>query len=208
MTPWTTAAMAALGLGLGLGMGGCKEIATGPSQGEATMQVGVRGDADGSSSASRSPDGARFSYSSASGTVEIEARVWVQTRAGQWVEATEGVARQTVQASGSDGVRLLATSEVEAGSYRRVRMEFHRVEADVRGGITIGTSLLTGSVRVEGGSDSRIVVEREVAFTAEAGGSKRLEIDLNADQWLSRADTQSRTVAEAEFRSAVQVVAR
>ena len=188
---------------LALGLAGC-ETGTEPATGEARMAVAVRGDTPSGANASRSAaDG-----SAAEATLEVEARVWVQSEAGRWMEVTRGAARQTVEASGRDGARLLATGEVEAGSYRRVRVEFERVEARSESGIRIGAGLLTGVVRVELGGDGRTVVERRIALEARARSQTELEVDLNADQWLGRADVQSRTVAESEFQGAVRVLAR
>lgn len=193
---------------LALALGGCDEATAPGAGGQSAVEVGVRGDDSGSASASRSAEGPRMSHGTASGTVEVTARVFVQSRLGEWVEVTRNAARQTVQASGSDGIQVLAQGRIDAGEYRRVRVEFERVQANVRAGVTIGTSLLTGVVTVDGGTDGRIVVEREVAMEAEAGSEAEVEINLNAEQWLRRADTQTRAVAEAEFRSAVSIVAR
>ena len=38
--------------------------------------------------------------------------------------------------------------------------------------------------------------------------STQLLLNLNADAWLSHASAQTRTVAEAEFRNAVQITAQ
>lgn len=205
MRSLTTAALAAV---LVLGMGACDEAATGAAAGQSRMEVGMRGD-DGTAgaSASRASD-ARYSLSGgASGSVDVRARVWVETRAGEWVEVTNGMESQTVQASGSDGGRLLASAEVEASEYRRVRVEFDRVRANVVGGITIGTGLLSGSVSVSSGSDGTIVVERDVDFAARAGATSRIDVNLNAEEWLQSADAETHAVAEAEFRNAVTITA-
>ncbi|MBW3628406.1 MAG: hypothetical protein KY464_03830 [Gemmatimonadetes bacterium] len=186
-------------------LGGCEQ-ATGPSGvGSAEMQVGVRGDAaPAQSSAPSGGSPSRF----AGGKIEVAARVYVESASGGWEEVTRGTSRQTVESSGADGVRLLASSEVAASSYRRVRVEFERVRADFSAGVTIGGSFVTGVLEVDGGGDGRVVVERELRMEARSGSVSHVEIDLNADQWLNRADASARTVTEAEFSSAVLVSAR
>lgn len=205
MRSLTTAALAAA---LVLGMGACDGDATGAAAGQSRVEVGMRGDdGSGGASASRASE-TRYSLSGgASGSVEVRARVWVETRAGDWVEVTNGAESETVQASGSDGGRLLASAEVDASEYRRVRVEFDRVQANVVGSVTIGTSLLSGSISVNSGTDGTIVVERDVDFEARAGATSHIDVNLNAQEWLQRADAETHAVAEAEFRNAVTITA-
>ena len=205
MRSLTTTALVAV---LALGLSACDQEVTGASSGRSQMEVAMRGD-DAPGEASTSPtSGSRFSLEGgASGSVDVRARVWVETNAGAWVELTKGAASETVQATGNDGAHLLATAEVDASQYHRVRVEFDRVQANVLGSITIGTSLLSGSVTVNSGSDGKIVVEREVACQARAGATSHIEVNLNAQEWLQRADTGTRAVAEAEFQNAVAITA-
>jgi hypothetical protein len=201
----TTTTLTAL---LALGLAGCETELTGATSGRSRMQVGVRGDDPaGSANTSRS-SGARYALSGGgSGSVEVKARVWVETEAGQWVELTHGAATETVEASGSDGEQVIANAEVAAESYHRVRVEFERVQASLIGNVSIGGSLLGGSLTVDTGSDGKIVVEREIDLEARAGATQSLTINLNAAEWMERADTETRAVAEAEFRNAVTVAA-
>lgn len=205
MRSLTTAALAAV---LVLGLGACDKDATGVAAGQSRMEVGMRGDdGSGGASASRASD-TRFDLTGgASGSVDVRARVWVETRAGDWVEVTNGAESETMQASGSDGSRLFATAEVDASAYHRVRVEFERVQANVVGSLTIDTGLLSGSVAVNSGADGSIVVERDVDFEARAGGTSHIDINLNAQEWLQRADAETHAVAEAEFRNAVSITA-
>ncbi|HEX2095008.1 MAG TPA: DUF4382 domain-containing protein [Longimicrobiaceae bacterium] len=194
---------------LALGLGACDET-TAP-EGAATMQVAARGD-DGAGSTSTGGGVASFSQSlsGAEGTVEFRARVWARTDAGEWVELTRRtVERVTVDASGRGEAKVFATTSVEAGGYNRVRVVFEEVQANVTGGIQIGLGgVLTGQVRVDLQSDSQVTVEREVDAEAEAGASTQLLIDLNSDAWLGSTNTQTRTVSEAQFQSAVRVLVR
>ena len=189
---------------LAVAAGGCDQPLAVGAGGSSEMTVGVRGDEPAAGTAS-GPSASRSA--AASGRIEVAARVYLWSEAAGWVELTDGAARQTVEASGSDGVRTRASARVEAGSYRRVRVEFDRVEGTVIASAGIDAGLLTGSVRVDGGSDGRVSVEREVRVDASAGGASALEIDLNADQWYD-GSAGAHTVDEAEFRGALRIVVR
>ncbi len=195
-------AMAAL---LAVGAAACDEAVAPGSGGSSEMRVGVRGDEPGGGGMA-GPSASRSAGST--GRVEVAARVYLWSEARGWEELTRGVARQTVEASGSDGVRALASARVEADSYRRVRVEFERVEATVVASADIDAPLLSGTVRVDGGSDGVVTVERDLWVEARAGASADLEIDLNADQWYGGSAAGTRTVGEAEFRQALRVVVR
>ena len=190
---------------LAVGAAGCDEPVSPGSAGSSEMRVGVRGDEPAPATTS-GPSTSRSAE--ASGRIDVAARVYLWSEGLGWVELTGGrAARQTVQASGSDGVRALATGRVEAGSYQRVRIDFERVEGTAIASAELGGGLLTGAVRVDGGSDGRVSVEREVRVDARGGSSATLEIDLNADQWYD-ATAGAHTVGEAEFRQALRIVVR
>jgi hypothetical protein len=203
MKKWTRTALATV---LAFGAAACDTDPVGPNSGTATMQVVVYGDADmRSSSMNQSQSGE--AASEARGNIDVRARVYVQSQTNGWVELTQGAAaRQTVNAATSTQGQLLTTSSVAADSYTRVRVVFEDVRAQVTGGLTIGTGLLQGEVRV--GGQGQTTVEREVRFTAQSGSTSQLMIDLNAQTWLQRADASTRVVSEAEFRNAVAITVR
>lgn len=191
-----------------LALGACDNTA-GPGD-AAWMEVAAVGE-DGGAPRNVSPNepDTRSQQSSASGTVSFDARVYVQTSAGAWLELTDGAAESvTVDASGHGESRTFASERLEAGSYSRVRVVFEDVDAQVNGSVQIGTGLLSGAVTVDMQSDNQVVVEREVNVTARTAATTRLLVNLNADAWLSRANAQTKTVSEAEFASAVAVTAR
>jgi hypothetical protein len=197
--------MALAGL-MTVGLAACDTEPTAPAQDAATMEVVLYGDAEsGSSAASQALHG--NAAGEATGSVEVRARVYVQSNTRGWVELTNGAAaRQTVgMASEAEG-RVLTSSQVRAESYTRVRVVFEDVRAQVTGGLNLGTGLLQGEVRV--GAQGGTTVEREVQFTVRSGTTSRLVIDLNAQTWLQRADTSTRMVGESEFRNAVAIRVR
>jgi hypothetical protein len=186
----------------------CESATASDGSGDARMQMAAAGDDGGAMT--RSPDGGRYSVSTAQGTVSFQARAYVQTSAGAWVELTDGAYEQVnvAASSAASAARVFATENVQATSYTRVRLVFREVDADVQGGIQIGTNLLTGSVTVSAGSDGEIVVERAISVNAQAGATTHLLLDLNSNLWLSQASTESRSVAEAAFAGAVSVAAQ
>jgi hypothetical protein len=171
------------------------------------MQVSAIGDDAPSQSASPG-GGAVYAVTTAEGTVTFRARVYAQASAGQWVELTNRAAQQaTVDASGRAGAVLFTSSRVSAGAYGRVRVEFEQVNASLSGSLVVSTGLLSGNVSVDGESDGKIVVERQVGASASAGATSRLLINLNTSTWMNQASATSRTVSEAAFRAAVAVTA-
>ncbi|HEX8244423.1 MAG TPA: hypothetical protein VF541_13035 [Longimicrobium sp.] len=191
-------------------LGACSDATGVSGSGNAAMQVAAVGDDNGAAaakapSASRAP---RFATTTASGTVDFRARVYVQTQAGGWLELTGNAAQHAVvDASGRAGAVVLATSRVEAGTYARVRVVFEEVNASLSSSLTVSTGLLSGSVSVDTQGDGNVTVERQVAVTASAGATSRLLINLNSDVWLNQASATTHTVSDAAFASAVQVTA-
>jgi hypothetical protein len=188
-------------------LAGCSDATGTAGSGDAQMQVAAVGD-DGGASAYTAPEGGapRFSTTTAEGTVDFQARVYVQTQAGGWVELTGGAAQQAVvDASGRAGSVVFASSHVQAGTYTRVRVVFEQVKANVSGSMTISTGLLSGTVNVDTQGDGSVTVERQVSASVSAGGTAHLLIDLNSDVWLNQASATTHTVSEAAFAGAVQV---
>lgn len=186
----------------------CDGGATSPDgSGEAAMEVRAVGD-DGAAASREDGQAPTFQQGTAEGTVTFRARVYAQTSAGTWVELTDQASEQvTVDAGGRASSAVFASERVEAGAYSRVRVEFEDVDADVEGGVQIGTGILTGEVSVDMEGDGRVVVERSISANARADATTRLLVNLNASAWLNQASMTTRTVSEAAFRSAVTVTA-
>lgn len=188
-------------------LAGCSDATGTAGSGNSRMQVAAVGDQAAGPSADRSPSGGpRFATGTAQGTVDFRARVYVQTQAGGWVELTGGAAQQAVvDASGSAGSVVFASSNVEANTYTRVRVVFEQVKANMSGSLQVSTGVLSGSVNVDMQGDGNVVVERTISATVNAGATSHLLIDLNADAWLNQANASAHTVSETAFASAVQV---
>ena len=174
-------------------LGACSGSAGASGSGSSTIRVSAVG----------------ASVPTATGSVGFQARVWVRTQAGDWVEVThDAAAHAVVDASGRAGAVALATARVDTGTYVRVRVMFARVNARLGGSLRVGTGLLSGTVDVDTQGDGSITVERPVRVAASAGATTHLLIDLNSDVWLSQASVSTRTVSETAFSSAVRVTAR
>jgi hypothetical protein len=199
-------------LAAALVLAACNGDATGATgSGDARMQVAMRGDDAPASQSVQSADGGAPSFTSttAEGTIDFRARVYVQSSTSGWVELTNGAAGSgSVDASGRGSAVAFASSRVDAGSYTRVRVVFEDVEANLNGGLQISTGLLTGSVSVNLESDGQVVVEREVNVSASSGATSQVLINLNADAWLNQASATTHTVSEASFRNAVAITAQ
>ena len=199
-----------LAAALVMALAACSGDATGASgSGDAQMQVLARGDDAPPSQSVSAQDGApSFAETTASGTVDFRARVYVQTSTSGWVELTNGAAGQgTVDAGGRGQAVAFASSRVQAGTYSRVRVVFEDVDAHLSSGLQVGTGLLTGSISVNMESDGQVVVERQVSVQARSGAAAQLLINLNASAWLNSANAQTHTVSESEFRNAVAITA-
>jgi hypothetical protein len=188
------------------GLTACDE-ATGPRAGSGQVEAAAIGDASTSSGSASAPDDGSTSTAGAEGTVHFRARVYLWSDAGQWVEVTNGAAAAgSVDASGSDGAKLFASSAMEARSYTRVRVVFEDVRAEMTGDVQIGVgTTITGNVSVEMGDDGSATVEREIDLRVRGGSTARLVIDLNSNAWITLADPQIRTVSRTDFVGAVRV---
>jgi hypothetical protein len=215
-----TMPMWAAPVALMLVLGACDDSATAPSTDQATIEAAVRGDGGTSSdraSTGNVPDStsdpaddasAKGLAGTASGSVQVTARVYVWSSASGWVEVTQGPQQATVDAAGSGGAALVGSARVAAGSYTRVRVEFDRVEAQLSGAVQLSTGLLDGAVTVDLGGDGKVTVERDVAVNASADAATELDVMLHSSAWLEQANAQAHTVAESAFAGAVTVSAR
>ena len=112
----------------------CESATGSDGSGAARMQMAAAGD-DGASASRTAGDAPRYQVTSAQGTVSFEARAYVQTSAGAWVELTDGAYEQVSVAASSTraSARTFASGNVAATSYTRVRLVFREVDADVQG---------------------------------------------------------------------------
>lgn len=192
---------------------GCDQV-TAPSTPQGEIRVQVEGDGQTASTsaeqtsfyrAAGAEDGSAQQRVGTSGEIELQSRVFLRSSAGRWIELTDGSAQQTVGLLPGAEARTIATAQLVADHYTRVRVEFERVRASGGALLEVGVGPLQGEVSVGLGTDGVVRVEREVAVQVESGASHELHIDLNAGHWLSRVNASSGLVAAADFESAVTI---
>src|SRR5690606_27673729 len=140
--------------------GACSDsTVTGAEGADSTAEVRMHGDAPADAQESRSAS-STASSSTLEGSVDVEARVFLQPDTGGSVALTGGApAAQTVAASVEDGYRLLTRAEIGAESSQLIRIEFERVEGHLGGGLMLNLGGGSALVRVDVGSTGRITVD-------------------------------------------------
>ena len=196
-------------LALLVALAGCGQELTAGGQRKGEVSAVVIDD-PGSPDATRSlpRSGARLSITRAlipAGTVNVQATVTLLTNSGGAQELTSEAAGATLDL-GSTSKTNLARGDVSSIRYATARVEFTKIEANVTSGLVVGGIDLVGTVRVA--MTQPVVVERPIELTVVEEGHHEVEIDLNAESWLTAIDPITRTVPAAAFRSAVTIQAR
>ena len=202
-------------------LAGCGELTSGgagevdavftaddPQQAQSASPMSAESGPDVGTAASRSV-AAGGSTALTEGELFVTAEVFLRSDAsGQWTAITDSPAALTLDLQGTTE-RSAGSAELTAGSYSRVRIVFHRVEAQVTAGLVIGGVTVTGTVRVDLGADGQHSVEKDIALKVEADASADVLVDMNSDVWLLTAQGATlRTVTEAALEAAVRVRAR
>lgn len=188
--------------------GACSDAQPMAPEGTARTEVFLRGDGDLQESSSAASNGMvrTASQGGVNGSIDVKAKVSIQTESGEWVALTNQAVTGTVSTSAAAGETLLAQAELGATSYSRVRVEFEEVRATLAGEVAVGVGLAGAELQVQTGGDGVVVVEREVRFTAESDVTTRLVIDLRAREWMD-GQAGAEGVTEAAFSSAVVISA-
>lgn len=202
---WMFAALA-----LAVGSAGCGPELLGGAQREgevravATSEEGA--DASRAQYFGAGPSASRAGEAAAGveGELSVTAAVWLVDEDGSLVPVSRGPVPATFTVEGDDQA-LLGRADVEARSYRAVRVEFTGVSMIVEGGLIVQGQPIIGLVSVNLGSSGSVVVERPVQLTVEARTSRTIVVDLDAHEWLPATVLPSRTVSSAAFAAAVDI---
>jgi hypothetical protein len=201
--------LALLALALALALAGCGDEPTGGARRKGEVSAQLIDDPGSPAPIRVLPrSGASFSTARAaipSGTVTVEATVTLLTDQGGGEELVPEAGGATVDL-GSTSKTPVARADVSTIRYSMARITFTRVVANVSGGLVVGQSDLVGTVSVSLAQPA--VLERPIELAVVENGHHELEIDLNAESWLTAVDPVSRTVPSAAFRSAVTIQAR
>jgi hypothetical protein len=201
----------AAGLALVIGVGACGNLTSG---GVGELEVFAVADdppEEGAAAASTSTSAPAPPGSSNAmiieGTITFEVGIRVLSDDGDWVDLTDGFAERTLRLEGTDEAKL-ATGGVPAGRYRRARMPFRRIEANVLRGLNVDGEVVVGMVPVNILPGAAITVERALDLEVRDGETEAILMDLNVQLWLRRFDRMRRHVRESDFSDAVRMRSR
>lgn len=142
-----------------------------------------------------------------SGTFQGETRVEIYHPGDdQWVEVA-GQSTTTLDLASNDQAVLGSSSQIDVGTYTRMRLTITGGEAVIGAGATLGGIVLVADVTLDLGGSSNVVIEKDVAVTVAADATTTLVIDLNSEAWVTEENTDDGTVTEGEMESAADVEA-
>jgi hypothetical protein len=201
-------------IGMGVAAAGCGDLtAGGVGQGEAVVSGNGQG-ASGSAAYSQAPRGGAgssgaFSASPATdieGEVTVELEVLLVSEGGGAETLSAGVREVTVDIAG-DLPQALGPVSLPAGSYSEARVVFHRVEAQVLGGLEVVGLPIEGPITVDFEGSATLLVERPVSVEVVDGGGLILTVHLRSADWLRLLDPVTLLVPAATFTGSVEVQA-
>jgi hypothetical protein len=142
-----------------------------------------------------------------SGSLAGNTQVSASADGSTWVDlgSLNGITINLQRASDSSTVH--GESDLEVGTYSRVRLTFRGVRARLEAGSIFGGLTLNTQVEVVlGGSDEEVVIEKTVpSFAVEAGTLTHIYFELNSEAWLTETSVQARSVADAAVQQSVSV---
>lgn len=142
-----------------------------------------------------------------SGTFQGETRVEIYHPGDdRWVEVA-GQSTTTLDLASNDQAVLGSSSQIDVGTYTRMRLTITGGEAVIAAGATLGGIVLVADVTLDLGGSSNVVIEKDVAVTVAADATTTLVIDLNSEAWVTEENTDDGTVTEGEMESAADVEA-
>lgn len=142
-----------------------------------------------------------------SGTFQGETRVEIYHPGDdRWVEVA-GQSTTTLDLASNDQAVLGSSSQIDVGTYTRMRLTITGGEAVIGAGATLGGIVLVADVTLDLGGSSNVVIEKDVALTVAADATTTLVIDLNSEAWVTEENTDDGTVTEGEMESAADVEA-
>ena len=184
----------------------CSDDSTGPdTTAEAMMSARIE-DGSSSSALTSSPTAASSLVGAAfNGTAHGRAHVEVYSEANGWVSlGSPSNASMTLQSA--NGTTVHSDVTVDPGIYTRVRLVLENFDADIAAGAVLGGLTLNSAVTIDvGGSDDRVVIEKEVSpVLVEAETRSTIVFDLNSEAWVTSQSAQNETASDAEVASATR----
>lgn len=141
------------------------------------------------------------------GTLTVRVRSFARRGFGDFVELTDGVQEVTVSLGDPEPIEI-ARRPMPAGSYDAVRTFFGRIEANVTGGLVIDGVPVTGTVRVDLGTDGALSVVTPTGFEVWENAPTVVAIEMQSGIWLRLVDAALRRVDLDDFRRIFRVRVR
>lgn len=104
--------------------------------------------------------------------------------------------------NGDDLVELSGSSEVPAGTYRWIRINFADVEASLEPGSRVGGETLASVVHLRLGDTGRAVTSSEVdPFELSESESAHVVLELHSPRWVTADNLTRRQIPKEEFEN-------
>lgn len=141
-----------------------------------------------------------------SGRLSSSATVEISADGETWVDLGLPTAVEVTLQSHFEETTIYTMASVPVGTYSRVRLTLSGAEAEIDAGGTVGGITLNSAVAITlGGSDSEVVIEKEIEpFTVKATSHVRVAFDLNSEGWVHEESAGDGTAADEEVRSSAR----
>jgi len=152
---------------------------------------------------------APFAAATFSGTMTSNTNLAVSVDGGTWIDlgSPNGI---TIRMQSADSTTVHGEVDVPVGTYARVRLTLRNAQAKLlAGGSVAGIALTSDLTLTVGGSDSQVVIEKQVQpFEIRAGSRTAIHFELNSEAWATAQNAQDRMVEDGEVQQATTVLVR
>lgn len=132
--------------------------------------------------------------------------VSVFSEEGYWVDIGRGADMAIPLSNGEGGGVIEAAHEIPPGTYSRVRVTLCHSSVEVEEGSRIGERTLDAAADVHLTETGDVIVLRDVSpFTVAPGEDVQLQVDLNADRWLTEEAVGRQVASIPAFEREVAV---
>jgi len=135
--------------------------------------------------------------SSLQGTLSLNLQVFVR-RGDREFEVTSGSGEVTLPLSGGAPIPFVE-GRVPAGSYDGGRVVFHRIRANVTGGLQVDDEPWEGEVEVNLGAGQQLDLVWVGELTLPERGRSSIVLEMRASRWLRLLDREAGSVARDRF---------
>ncbi len=192
--------LAVIGTGCDDDITGAEE--TGPMQAYVNDNPSSAGAVSSEPAANRAPAATSLQYS---GSLDADAQVAISADGQSWIELgpAHSISAE-LQASG-EGADVHGEVRVPVGTYSHVRLVLDDARANVAAGSTLGGLLISATLSLRLGSESRVTIEKSIPpFEVTAGSRTRIHWTMNSHQWMSEEKAEEEEVEEEEVEQAAE----